>query len=490
MLPLSSPSYLRTLPTEALYQALRPITVPLSSKNARFTNWGRTFTCNPLAVFEPESEYHCQLVLELARREGEVVRAVGVGHSPSDLACTSGYMLRTTKLDRLLEVNVDKQYVVAQAGITLESLHAQLAQHGLAMINVGSISDQTLGGIITTATHGTGIDYGVISTHVIALTLLLADGTHVSCSRSERPDLFIASVCGLGSTGLVLTVTLQVEPAFRLREVQEVFAFHDCVRNLHSLVHASQHVRLWWFPAADKVRVSSADRSAEPCAPAGNWFWDTLVSFHLIQFLLFIARYIPSLNISIGRFAAWIASGRLITVDVSHRIFNVDCRFPQHTSEWAIPYENAQACLEDLHTWLQQEIADPHGLRPHFPIEIRFSDSDDIWLSPSNGQKTCWIGIIQFKPYGCQVPYKKLFSRFEAILAQHNGRPHWAKAHGLRPDDLRPLYSRFDDFIRVLEEVDPRGMFRNEYVQRHIFGRQGKEFDGRVFKRYNPSIRK
>lgn len=44
------------------------------------------------------------------------------------------------------------------------------------------------------------------------------------------------------------------------------------------------------------------------------------------------------------------------------------------------------------------------------------------------------------------------------------------------------MYPRFGDFVRVLEEVDPRGMLRNEYVQRHVFGKQGQEFDDRVFK--------
>ena len=68
-------------------------------------NWGRTYACTPLAVFEPESEYHCELVLELARRKRKTVRTVGLGHSPSDLACTTDYMLRLHKLNRVLEVN-------------------------------------------------------------------------------------------------------------------------------------------------------------------------------------------------------------------------------------------------------------------------------------------------------------------------------------------------------------------------------------------------
>ena len=86
------------------------------------------------------------------------------------------------------------------------------------------------------------------------------------------------------------------------------------------------------------------------------------------------------------------------------------------------------------------------------------------------------------RPYGFNVPYRKLFERFEAIVSRYAGRPHWAKAHHLRPQTLRKLYPRFDDFVRVLEEYDPRGLFRNEYITRHIFGGVGSNVDERVFK--------
>jgi L-gulonolactone oxidase len=98
-------SHLANIPLQTLYDRLQPITLHKTSPNAKFTNWGLTYTCSPLAVFEPENHYQCELILELARRERKTLRAVGVGHSPSDLACTSGYMLRTEKLDRLLEVS-------------------------------------------------------------------------------------------------------------------------------------------------------------------------------------------------------------------------------------------------------------------------------------------------------------------------------------------------------------------------------------------------
>lgn len=391
-------------------------------------------------------------------------------------------MLRTERLNRVLEVNTEKNYVVAQGGIVLSDLHSRLAQHGLAMINVGSISDQTLAGIITTATHGTGIHFGVISTHVLFLTLLLADGSRITCSRNENSELFTATICGLGCTGVVLSIGLQVEPAFRLEEVQYTQPFDDVVRNFDTVVQSAEHVRMWWYPAADSICVSQSNRTQAPRKPAGSWFWDWLMGHHAIQLLLFLGLFFPDLNILTARFARWLGSSKPVGIDDSHRIFNVDCRYLQYTIEWAIPYVNSQPCLEELRAWLGVHLKDPYGLRPHFPIEIRFSAPDDIWLSPSSGQYTCWIGIIQFKPYGLPVPYQKLFTQFEDILIRHQGRPHWAKAHAFRRETLRTLYPRFDDFVKVLEQVDPHGRFRNEYIQRHFFG---APVHGRVFKQHN-----
>ena len=205
-----------------------------------------------------------------------------MGHSPSDLACTSQYMLKTTKLNRVLEVtnsfhllfwssyvlcisqvNTEKLYVVAQAGITLNDLHAQLAKNNLAMTNVGSISEQTLGGVVATATHGTGITYGVLSTQVRALSLLLADGSRTSCSRTDRPDLFLATICGLGATGIILSVQLDVEPIFRLKEMQQSLSFDEVVQNFDHHVHLAEHVRFWWFPTMDVVMCSYSNRTKE-----------------------------------------------------------------------------------------------------------------------------------------------------------------------------------------------------------------------------------
>jgi L-gulonolactone oxidase len=74
------------------------------NKSVNWENWAKTFSCTPRAVFVPRTVHECRLALELARRDCRVLRPVGIGHSPSDVACTRDYMLNMTSMNAVLEV--------------------------------------------------------------------------------------------------------------------------------------------------------------------------------------------------------------------------------------------------------------------------------------------------------------------------------------------------------------------------------------------------
>lgn len=73
------------------------------------------------------------------------------------------------------------------------------------------------------------------------------------------------------------------------------------------------------------------------------------------------------------------------------------------------------------------------------------------------------------RPYNYPVPYRRYFQGFVDIMMKYDGRPHWAKDHSFRSEGLRGLYPRFDEFMKLIRRMDPHGIFRNEYVQRHFF---------------------
>jgi len=297
------------------------------------------------------------LVITLPRLLSRSVVIVGTPGFLSTLNIFSG--TEHTNLTRsFLQVNFEKRYVHAQGGVTLRNLHAVLETNGLAMINLGSISEQTLAGMMTTATHGTGIHHQVLSAHVQAVRLLQADGTKVTCSRDHQSDLFYATLCGLGSTGIILDIRMEVRPAFRLREEQETCKFNDVIDKFDQVAVSAEFVRLWWWPQADDIRVSRMNetyevskghtpnihstpmRSSDPARqhkrPQKSWLWHSSLVYHVIECLLFLGIFITTLNVWIGRFSSWLVRDKTLSIDDSLSLFNIDCKvratpsFPSH----------------------------------------------------------------------------------------------------------------------------------------------------------------
>jgi FAD/FMN-containing dehydrogenase len=166
-----------------------------------------------------------------------------------------------------LQVDHEKQTATFRAGTVLHDIHKSLAAAvpPLAMPNIGSISDQTIGGLISTASHGSGTNFPVLSNHVRSLTIALPiPGTPVvHCSATEDPDLFKASLCGLGITGILLEVEIEVEDAFRLRETKESKSPDYVFDNLDIIKNSAEHVRLWWYPDGQGIVVGRANRTYE-----------------------------------------------------------------------------------------------------------------------------------------------------------------------------------------------------------------------------------
>ncbi|KAG0197736.1 hypothetical protein BGX33_000360 [Mortierella sp. NVP41] len=464
----------------------------LSTPNKIFQNWAQTFRCMPEQYYTPSTEEEIIKIIHLARISGKHVKAIGTGHSPSDLACTDGFMINTDKLNNLIKVDEKNMTITVQAGMKLHKLHDILELHDLAMSNLGSISDQSVAGIMSTATHGTGAKYSSMCASVLALTLITATGETISCSKTEKADIFNAAVCSLGALGIITRMTLQCEPAFRLENKQEPAKLDDVLNNLDSIIHSAEHVRLWWYPHTDNVVVWRANRTTKEISrPAASWRTSQWFSTHLYQGLLYICRFIPRLIPTLSRFMFWATQSKPIErVDDSVKVFNFDCLFPQYVNEWSIPWSRTAEALRALDQFIESgTIKDNNNahnanaaekmqstgavkketpLNVHFPIEIRFVKKDDVWLSPAYGVDSCYIGIIMYRPYGKPVPYKRFWSGYEKIMASFDGRPHWAKAHSVTPEGLEESYPKMKEFSAIRQRLDPEGMFLNNYLRRHL----------------------
>ncbi|XP_038673346.1 L-gulonolactone oxidase [Scyliorhinus canicula] len=432
----------------------------------QFQNWATTYSCEPELYFEPTTVEEIRQILELAKLRNKRVKIVGCGHSPSDIACTDNYLVRLNKLNRILQVDKERKWVTAEAGMLLSDLNEKLDALGLALSNIGAVSDVALGGVIGTGTHNTGIQHGILATQIVAMTLMTAAGETLECSNTVNREIFQATRLHLGSLGVVLNLTIQCVPAFKIHLQQFPKTLTEVLGDLDTHLKQSEYFRFFWFPHTDKVTVFYADRTNKPIKTTSSWFWNYAIGYYLLEFLLWISVFFPRLVPWINRLFYWLLySAKAEQVKRSDKAFNFDCLFKQHVSDWALPIKQTGTALEQLKDWLDNN----PNMRAHFPVEVRFVRADDILLSPCYKQDSCYINIIMYRPYGKEVPREGYWAMYEEIMKRNGGRPHWAKAHSLLRQDFEKIYPAFHKFCSIREELDPSGMFLNNYLEKTFF---------------------
>ncbi|MEV6905473.1 D-arabinono-1,4-lactone oxidase [Amycolatopsis sp. NPDC051071] len=427
----------------------------------RWSNWAGTATASPLRVHRPRDTAGIAEAIGRSAAEGRRLRPWGSGHSFTAIAAADSDAMDLTGWTGIATADVAKGLVTVRAGTTLKQLNAELDALGLAMTNLGDIDAQTVAGAISTGTHGTGARLGGIATQITALELVLADGTVVTCSAGERPDLFAAARVGLGALGVISTVTLQCEPSFLLSAQERPEPLEQVLEGFDQFADENDHFEFYWFPYGKNALVKRNNR-----LPAGSEHKPLsrvkeFVDYEITENVAFgglcrLGRAVPKLVQPLGKFASNILSAREYS-DTSHRVFvtHRGVRFVE--SEFAIPRESLLDVFAELRT-LVPKLENPVA----FPVEVRVAAADDIWLSTANGRDSAYIAIHQF----LGMPYREYFAGFAAIVGEVGGRPHWGKMHDLDAATLRSRYPRFDDFQRVRKEVDPAGIFANTYLDR------------------------
>jgi FAD-linked oxidoreductase len=424
-------------------------------------NWARTEQATPLRVVRPASVDEVADVVRAAARDGVQVKPVGSGHSFTGIAVAPGIQLDLSALDQVRRVDVATGRATVDAGIPLHRLSPWLWRTGLAFANLGDIDRQTLAGAVSTGTHGTGRVHGSLASAVVGLELVLADGSVVTCSADERPDLFRAAQVGLGAFGVVTALTVQCVPAFPMRARERVMPLAQLLGGLDDFVAGHDYAEFFWFPHTTKALVKENDRLEPdaPLSPVPAWraFLDgEVVANGLLALVSRIGaaapRRIPAINRLSERFLSEVEY-----VDRSYKVFASSRRVRFRESEYAIPRAAVPDVLRELGAWL-----DRPGHEIGFPVEVRFGPPEDAWLATAYRRETAWVAAHTYhrQDHG---PY---FQAFEKIMSAYEGRPHWGKMHSLGAEALAGLYPRFGDALAVRNDVDPGRLFANPYLER------------------------
>jgi L-gulono-1,4-lactone dehydrogenase len=421
-------------------------------------NWAGTATAEPARRYWPRTAEAIADAVKEAGSAGLTVRALGSGHSFTPTAAAAGAALDMSGWTGIVTADAETGLVTVRSGTTIRALNAALDTLGLAMPNLGDIDAQTIAGAISTGTHGTGARLGGLATQVEALDLVLADGSVMSCSAAHRPEEFTAARIGLGALGVISTVTLRCVPAFTLAADERPMPLEEATARFGEFAVDNDHFEFYWFPYGRNALVKRNNRVASggpPPMPAWRRFWEyDVMENAAFGTLCRTGRAVPALIKPLNRLAAATLSKRSYS-ETSHRVFVTPRRVRFVESEYAVPRETVLDVLAELRREVPR-LADP----VMFPVEVRLSAADDIWLSTAYGQDTAYVAIHQY----VGLPYQEYFRVFESITAAVGGRPHWGKMHTLDAERLSVLYPRFGDFLRIRDQTDPERRFANPYL--------------------------
>jgi len=424
-----------------------------------WTNWAGDESCRPAVVAQPGSVDELSDVVARATAAGRTARAAGAGHSFGDLVPTSGVIVSLDGLGGVLSVDTAAGLARVAAGTRLRDLNVLLAAHGLALANLGDIDRQSVGGAMSTATHGTGRRLGNLATQIEALDIVLADGSLLAVTADD-PEILRAARVSIGALGIIASYTLRVVPAFRLRCEHHAAPLEETIAGLDEAVDGNDHYEFFIFPHAGQAWTKATNRTSEPAVSRGRlsrYVNDIVVENRLLDGLCRLGRAWPRLIPRLNRLITGLASDS-VRIDDSYQIFPSvrDVRFTE--TEWALPRAACAGALRDMLAMIERRRFDVN-----FPLEVRFVAADEeSFLSPSYGRETAYIAAHMYR--GMEwAPY---FTAVQEIALAYDGRPHWGKRHSLGAGDLAPRYPAWDRFQAVRTRLDPAGRFTNEHVRR------------------------
>lgn len=428
---------------------------------ARWRNWSGRVRARPRQLLKPRDETDLAARIAIAPAP---VRAVGSGHSFTALGQSEGTIALLDAMRGVTAIDTRRREATVLAGTTIRELGEPLAEAGLALANQGDIDAQTIAGAVATGTHGTGARLGSLASQVVGLRLVMADGTVRELTAENDGDTFYAAQVSLGALGIVTSLRLRLETAYRLAERRVDLEFAALDEQLDALIGENRHFEFFWFLYSDRVQakiLQPTDAAATPPAGRVGALNEVVVENGLVWLLSNIALYLPRLAPRLSRLAGAMPSARR-RVGPSHRIFPSRRLVRFNEMEYALPREAGPAALREIAAYVKRA-------RPavFFPLEYRTVAAEEAWLSPFYRRDSVTIAVHRY----ARADFRPFFDAVEAIFRNHRGRPHWGKLHTRSPAELAELYPRWTDFLAVRQRFDPEGRFLNDYLRR-LFGLQ------------------
>jgi xylitol oxidase len=425
----------------------------VSEQTTQESNWAGNYHYGARSILRPSSVAEVQDAVAAADK----VRALGTRHTFNDLADTTGDLVSVAGLPAAVDIDTDARTVRASAGMRYGDVAVQLHAHGWALDNLASLPHISIAGAIATGTHGSGDGNGNLASDVAAIEFVDGSGELVTLRRGD-PD-FAGAVVGVGALGITTAVTLDIRPTFDVSQrVFTALPWERVIADFDTVTSSAYSVSLFTDWRGDTVSQAwlnsevGADAGSSSAQAIGDEFFGGRAATEPIHMLPGISPV--NCTQQLGVPGPW--HERLPHFRLDFTPSNGE----EIQSEYLMDRRHAKGAIEALRA-LGEIIS------PVLQItEIRTMAADDLWLSEASGAETV---AFHFTWVRDQEGVEAVLPAIEYALAPFAARPHWGKVFIDRDGLVGSLYPRMTDFRALAERHDPRGVFRNAFLERTVF---------------------
>jgi FAD/FMN-containing dehydrogenase len=407
-------------------------------------------------LYKISSEEELQEVVANAKN----IRFFGNKQSSADISAGVRTLVDIREYNQILSYNDTKRLITVQSGIKLVDLIEAVEAKGWCIPCLPDINTVTLGGALSTGTHGTSGK--LLANYVQQFRLVLASGEVLEISEGE--EIMDALRVSIGVLGVFSTITFQCEKIYTLHVKEEPQKDSEWIQNLKEKVNQYDFLRILWLPHTNKGYVITGEKISEDKPINENlgpkylkhrrnvskilykythiFPWFTSVANKIISALFFNNKkeYKGSL------YQATVTKSRGSTLELA---------------EWTIGLDLFPKVFEELKTEIDKW---SNAAFIHIPMDIRFVKNDKSWLSYAYGQDTVTMGCVSRN--AATADNYEAFKTIEKIFIKYGGRPHWGKRFKAKNKQLEKIYPKWNDFKNLRKELDPENKFLNGYLKK------------------------
>jgi len=366
---------------------------------------------------------------------------------------------------------------------------------GLGLLNMGGYDGQTIAGVMSTSTHGSGITFGPLVSFVESLTLVASDSkvwrieptngiTDPAQWSARHPDIelkqddewFHACQVGIGCMGIIYSIVLRVRERYFLEEVRTVKPWSQLKHDLAegSLLRDNRHCEILVNPyqvnGDNTCLITIRNPVPEPAEPRENWPHRN----YLVELLASVPGAGGALATVLNTFPDLIPNITekgmetlaRICIDRSYRVLNAGSAIsmPGYASEIGFTMDNyIAATVRILEIAAQRRRVGKSYFTA--PLSLRFVKASHAFVSPMYEADTCMIELLMVDG---TLGGREMLQELEYELYLFGGRPHWSLLNFLSGANglVEAMYPMLTKWLAVRRQLDPDGMFDNDFTER------------------------